>query len=330
MKNINANKAAPTAYGLVQLGYVLVDSPRLQEWQRFVADGIGMEIAASALDTLAFRVDDRARRLVVRKSGNEDVTLGWQVKPEALDLILQRLRRREIGVETAEGEQAALRGVRKLWRFLGPKRQVFELFSEPLLDGTPPKVKASGFVTGERGLGHVAITTRKPKEMIAFWQEIFDAKISDFIDDRISGINLHFTFMRVNPRHHSVAVAATKGLALDPFRTKIQHVEMQVADINDVTDAYRRLRELGFKIAMAVGQHTNDRDVSFYAVTPSEFYFELGWCSAGEHDIETWPQVAHKGISLWGHKPQDQTIGEKLAQVGRGVSSLFRPEYTPF
>ncbi|HVO23357.1 MAG TPA: VOC family protein [Candidatus Margulisiibacteriota bacterium] len=330
MKNINANKAAPTAYGSVQLGYVLVDSPRLQEWQRFVADGIGMEIAASALDTLAFRVDDRARRLVVRKSGNEDVTLGWQVKPEALDLILQRLRRREIGVETAEGEQAALRGVRKLWRFLGPKRQVFELFSEPLLDGTPPKVKASGFVTGERGLGHVAITTRKPKEMIAFWQEIFDAKISDFIDDRISGINLHFTFMRVNPRHHSVAVAATKGLALDPFRTKIQHVEMQVADINDVTDAYRRLRELGFKIAMAVGQHTNDRDVSFYAVTPSEFYFELGWCSAGEHDIETWPQVAHKGISLWGHKPQDQTIGEKLAQVGRGVSSLFRPEYTPF
>jgi len=330
MKNINGNKAAPTAYGSVQLGYVLVDSPRLQEWQRFVADGIGMEIAASALDTLAFRVDDRARRLVVRKSGNEDVTLGWQVKPEALDLILQRLRRREIGVETAEGEQAALRGVRKLWRFLGPKRQVFELFSEPLLDGTPPKVKASGFVTGERGLGHVAITTRKPKEMIAFWQEIFDAKISDFIDDRISGINLHFTFMRVNPRHHSVAVAATKGLALDPFRTKIQHVEMQVADINDVTDAYRRLRELGFKIAMAVGQHTNDRDVSFYAVTPSEFYFELGWCSAGEHDIETWPQVAHKGISLWGHKPQDQTIGEKLAQVGRGVSSLFRPEYTPF
>jgi len=38
----------------------------------------------------------------------------------------------------------------------------------------------------------------------------------------------------------------------------------------------------------------------------------------------------HQGISLWGHKPQDQTIGEKLAQVGRGVSSLFRPEYTPF
>ena len=331
MNNINttAKSTAPTAYGSVQLGYVLVDSPRLQEWQRFAADGIGMELAAQAPDTLAFRVDDHARRLVVRK-GSDDVTLGLQATPQALDLVLGRLRRREIDVETAEGEHAALRGVRKLWRFVGPKRQVIELFTEPLLDTTPPKVKPSSFVTGERGLGHVAITTRKPKEMIAFWQEIFDAKISDFIDDRISGVNLHFTFLRVNPRHHSVAVAQTKGLALDPFRTKIQHLEMQVADINDVTNAYRRVRELGFKIAMAVGQHTNDRDVSFYAVTPSEFYFELGWCSAAEHDIETWPQVVHQGISLWGHKPQDQTIGEKLAQVGRGVSSLFRAEYTPF
>jgi 2,3-dihydroxybiphenyl 1,2-dioxygenase len=330
MNHISGNEAAPTAYGSVHLGYVLVDSPRLGEWQRFVADGIGMEFATPARDALAFRVDDHARRLIVRKGGDEDVTLGWQAKPDALDLILQRLRKRGIDVETAEGEQAALRGVRKAWRFVGPKRQVFELFSEPLIDAAPPKLKPSGFVTGERGLGHVAITTRKPKEMIAFWQEIFDARISDFIDDRIGGINLHFTFLRVNPRHHSVAVAATKGLALDPFGTKIQHVEMQVADINDVTDAYRRLRGLGFKIAMAVGQHSNDRDVSFYAVTPSGFYFELGWCSAGERDIETWPQVVHQGISLWGHKPQDQTIGEKLAQVGRGVSSLFRAEYTPF
>ena len=330
MNNINGNKAAPTAYGSIQLGYVLVDSPRLDDWRRFAVDGVGMELAAESSEALALRVDDHARRLVVRKSTNEDVTLGWQAEPEALDLILQRLRRRDIDVETAEGEQAALRGVRKLWRFVGPKRQAFELFSEPLLDAAPLKVQPSAFVTGERGLGHVAITTRKPDQMIAFWQEIFDAKVSDFIDDRISGVNMHFTFLRVNPRHHSIAVAATKGVALDPFRTKIQHLEMQVATINDVTDAYRRLRELGFKIAMSVGQHTNDRDVSFYAVTPSEFYFELGWCSAAEHDIETWPQVVHQGISLWGHKPQDQTIGEKLAQVGRGVSSLFRPEYTPF
>src|SRR5208283_1369256 len=187
MNNINGNNAAPTAYGSVQLGHVLVDSPRLDDWRRFAVDGVGMELAAGSSEALALRVDDHARRLIV-----------------------QRLRRRDIDVETADGEQAALRGVRKLWRFVGPKRQVFELFSEPLLDAAPLKVQPSAFVTGERGLGHVAITTRKPDQMIAFWHEIFDAKVSDFIDDRISGVNMHFTFLRVNPRHHSIAVAATK------------------------------------------------------------------------------------------------------------------------
>ena len=118
--------------------------------------------------------------------------------------------------------------------------------------------------------------------MIAFWREIFDAKISDYIEDRISGVDLHFTFLRVNPRHHSIAVAATKGIAMDPFATKIQHLEMQAATLDDIGAAYRRCRALGFKIAMAVGQHPNDRDVSFYAVTPSGFYFELGWVSEGD------------------------------------------------
>ena len=118
--------------------------------------------------------------------------------------------------------------------------------------------------------------------MIAFWREIFDAKVSDHIEARISGVNLRITFLRVNSRHHSIAVAGTKGIAMDPFATKIQHIEMQVTTLDDISDAFTRCRKLGFKIAMSVGQHSNDRDVSFYVVTPSGFYFELGW-SPSEH-----------------------------------------------
>ena len=117
---------------------------------------------------------------------------------------------------------------------------------------------------------------------------------------------------------------------MDPFATKIQHLEMQAATLDDIGDAYRRCRALGFKIAMAVGQHPNDRDVSFYAVTPSGFYFELGWRSKGDEEARPGRRSTHQGISLWGHKPQDQTLGEKLAQLRNGVTSLFRNEYAPF
>jgi 2,3-dihydroxybiphenyl 1,2-dioxygenase len=324
------NDARSSVYGAVQLGYVFVNSPHLADWKRLAADGIGMGIAADSSDLIAFRTDAHARRLIVSKSVQEDVALGWQVDgPAALQTILQRLAARRISVEEIAGEEAAARGVARLWRFVGPKRQSFELFTEPELEAAEPKLRTQGFVTGERGLGHVAITSRNPQAMINFWREIFDAKISDYIEDRISGVNLRITFLRVNSRHHSIAIAGTKGLAMDPFVTKIQHLEMQVPSLDDVSQAFARCRELGFKIAMSVGQHTNDRDVSFYVVTPSGFYFELGW-SSSEDNSEKWPVVVHEGISVWGHKPLDQTIGDQLAQMRKGITSLFHKEYMPF
>jgi 2,3-dihydroxybiphenyl 1,2-dioxygenase len=329
MGTIPFSGAHQSVYGAVHLGYAFVESPRIADWKRLAADGIGMAVAADSPNLIAFRTDAHARRLIVSKSEREDISLGWQVDgPAALQAILGRLAAHRISVKEIAGEEAAIRGTERLWRFIGPKRQCFELFTEPVLD-SPPTLRNKGFVTGERGLGHVAITSRNPEAMIAFWREIFDAKISDYIEDRISGVNLRIAFLRVNSRHHSIAIAGTKGLAMDPFVTKIQHIEMQVASLDDVSDAYTRCRELGFKIAMSVGQHTNDRDISFYVVTPSGFYFELGW-STSEDKSEHWPEVVHDGISIWGHKPLDHTLGDQLAQIRNGVTSLFRKEYLPF
>ena len=57
----------------------------------------------------------------------------------------------------------------------------------------------------------MAITSRRPGDALAFWQQIFDARVSDRIEDRVSGMTLDITFLRLNPRHHSVAIAATRG-----------------------------------------------------------------------------------------------------------------------
>ena len=247
MNAIDARPTTTSVYGAVQLGYALVDSPRLAEWKRFGAEGIGMALADSEPDTLAFRTDD-SRATPDRPQepeGRPRARLADRRPGRARTRILGRLAARGVKVEEIGGDEAALRGVERIWRFVGPKSTALELFLEPRLAAEPPKVLGRGFVTGARGMGHVAITTRKPDAMIAFWREIFDARISDFIEDRIGGVNLKFTFLRVNPRHHSIAVAATKGLAMDPFATKIQHMEMQAATLDDVGEAYRRCRALG-------------------------------------------------------------------------------------
>lgn len=73
MNAIDVRPTTTSVYGAVQLGYALVDSPRLAEWKRFGAEGIGMALADSEPDTLAFRTDAHARRLVVRKRDRKSV-----------------------------------------------------------------------------------------------------------------------------------------------------------------------------------------------------------------------------------------------------------------
>jgi hypothetical protein len=162
-----------------------------------------------------------------------------------------------------------------------------------------------GFVTGEDGMGHIAITTKKPHQMRGYYNTVFDARLSDYIDETISGVKLKIRFLRVNQRHHSVAIAAVNRLPVNPIRTRIQHLNIQVADLDDMTTSYQRVKELGFDMALAVGQHTNDKELSYYARTPSGFEWEVGWKPIVV-DEKTWEPSTYQGISIWGHTPEGQ------------------------
>ena len=89
------------------------------------------------------------------------------------------------------------------------------------------------------------------------------------------------------------------------------------------------LAELGFSIANAIGQHPNDRELSFYVASPSGFEIELGWNPIVVHEeAETgWTPGHYAGISLWGHFPENLTLASRLGQMGRGLASLARKEY---
>ncbi|MCV7092410.1 VOC family protein [Mycobacterium interjectum] len=122
-----------------------------------------------------------------------------------------------------------------------------------------------------------------------------------------------------------MAIAAVNRLRLNPMRTRVQHVNVQVAELDDMTAAYRRVNQLGFRMALGVGQHTNDKELSFYAVAPSGFEWEVGW-NPIVVDEATWAPTTHQGISTWGHTPEGQAIMEKLGQFRTGAASLLRSE----
>ncbi|CAN0625301.1 Glyoxalase/bleomycin resistance protein/dioxygenase [Burkholderia multivorans] len=315
-------------FGRVRMGYVLAESRKLAEWQRFVTEGLGLHADIAQPGVLACRLDAHARRLIVRDGDAEDViAIGWQLDDEAaLQLALKRLGQRGLDVQEGGASDAAVRGVVRFWSVKGPKGLKVEMFTDAVLDSKPLRMKVSGIVTGQAGMGHVAITTRRPEAMQAFWKGVFDARLSDEIEERIDGIDLELTFLRLNERHHSLATASTRGVRINPLRTQIHHLNLQCASLEDVVQGYLRCRELGYSIANSIGQHPNDRELSFYVASPSGFELELGW-NPIVVDEKGWSPCVYKGMSLWGHRPENMTVGARLRRFRQGLMSLTRNEF---
>jgi 2,3-dihydroxybiphenyl 1,2-dioxygenase len=314
-------------FGNVHLGYVVVETEKFTDWRRFGRDAIGMHVDETLTDVMRFRLDDNECRFLLQRGPGEDaIALGWQLDDHAtLDEVVSRVTRHGVPVTEGTPEEAALRGVERLVRFPGPNGLAQEIFTKAKPAVAPLDMRVGGFVTGESGMGHVAVTSKKPHLVRGYYNTVFDARLSDYIDETISGVKFKIRFLRVNQRHHSVAIAAVNRLPINPIRTRIQHVNIQVADLDDMTRSYQRVKELGFDMALGVGQHTNDKELSYYAMTPSGFEWEVGW-NPIVVDEKTWEPTTHQGISIWGHTPEGQTIVDKLAQFKNGAQSLLHHE----
>lgn len=317
-------------FGAVHLGYVVVESQRFVDWRRFGADAIGLHVDELTRDAMRFRMDDHECRVLLRRGPAEDVTaVGWLVDDhEAFDAILARVTGAGVSVVEGTAQECALRGVERLWRFPGPKGMATEIFTSPLRTTSPLHMQSSAFVTGVSGMGHLAITTSDPGSLRGYFNTVFDARLTDLIDENISGLKLKIRFLRVDERHHSIAVANVRGLPIDPVRTRIQHLNTEVATLDDMLASYERVKGLGFRMIWDVGQHTNDRELSYYCQTPSGFEWEVGWNPVRlSPEVEaTWETSTHQGISIWGHTPVGETVLFKLGQFRQAATSLREKE----
>lgn len=319
-----------SVFGKVRLGYLVIETMKFADWRRFGRDAIGMHLDESLPGIMRFRLDDNECRFLLLRGQAEDTTaVGWEVDDHnTFDVVEARVLGHDVPIDVGSEEEAALRGVERFIRFPGPNGLMQEVFVRARRSVIPLQLASSGgFVTGADGMGHVAIATKRPHEMRGYYSTVFDARLTDYIDETINGIKFKIRFLRVNERHHTVAIAATTRLPLNPIRTRIQHCNVQVADLTDLTKSYQRVKELGFDMALSIGQHTNDKELSYYAVSPSGFEWELGW-NPIVVDESTWETTTHAGISIWGHTPEGQTIVNLFDRFQTAARSAVRREET--
>jgi len=274
-------------FGRINLAYLALQVRDLAHWGRFATDMLGLPTAAANIDgTLALRLDDRVHRFILRQGAADDIdALGWEVADQKdFDAVIARAQ--AVGANPAPAAAP---------------------FASTLMPG--------GFRTGGMGLGHAVLSSADAQRAASFYRDVLGMRLSQDLHVRIGPIKIGGVFLHCNPRHHSLALFQM------PTKGRMQHFMIEVNEMRDVGRAWERARKLKVPITLTLGQHPEpDCMVSFYAMTPSGFDFEVG--AAGRLiDPDNFAPVTIHVTSDWGHHP---TVRAKWNLISAAIANKFR------
>jgi 2,3-dihydroxybiphenyl 1,2-dioxygenase len=296
------------------LGYFLFEVSDLDAWDHFLTKVIGVERGAALGEGLVpYRTDDRAARILLRQGRADDlIALGFEVPSRrALSYLTKCVQEAGQLVEAAVPGEAEARGVEAFVRTFEPGGVAVELFHGPLSAGAPFRrdTVATGFVTGQQGVGHLALRADHIATTRAYFEQVLGFCLSDHIRCTLPGdFEVDVTFLHVNARHHTVALGS--GLAKN-----LHHFMLQVGSLDDVGAALDRVLANDVRVVQGLGRHPNDQMVTFYCVTPSGFECEIGW-GGRTVDDSTWEPTTYDRISDWGHQSPQRRPAKRPTEMG--------------
>ncbi|MFV0387025.1 VOC family protein [Paracoccus sp. (in: a-proteobacteria)] len=309
---------------LAALGYIGIRSSRTADWDHFATGLLGMQRVDGSRGSRAFRMDDRKQRLLVTDDGDDGLDfMGWEVNsPAELDALAGRLENAGVAV-TSETTLAAQRLVGRLISFHDPDGNRIEVFCDPEVTEDPftPGRPISGFKTGPLGMGHAVLHVENLDILLPFYRDLLGFSVTDY------GLTPYpLYFFHLNGRHHSFAMVGSG-------RRGIHHFMIELLSLDDVGQGYDLAQQDQGRVAYALGRHSNDHMLSFYANSPSGFFVEYGW-GAREIDPQTW--VAHEttdGPSFWGHErlylPEDSPARQQLREMAMDTARRGRRAADP-
>lgn len=286
----------------MQLAYLGLEAADLSAWGRFMEDVAGLQLVQDKSNSVTsfFRMDQNARRFIVKEGPAEDIVYaGFAVR----DIVeLDRMRREfdAAGYETTDLDEIELheRQIRRGYRCQDPfgHRVEFACGAVAVLDKPFVSPHGARFIADELGFGHIVLSANDDAKVADFYQRIAGFKLSDTINLHEFGEGVQATFFHCNPRHHSLALLNVPG------EKRLHHFMVQMDNIDDVGRAYDRCIASEFEPVVTIGRHTNDHMISFYAKTPSGIAVEIG-AEARLIDDSSWIASSYEAGSFWGHRP---------------------------
>jgi 2,3-dihydroxy-p-cumate/2,3-dihydroxybenzoate 3,4-dioxygenase len=209
--------------------------------------------------------------------------------------------KREVKWGTQDG--CAQRRVESYVAFDDPSGNPIELVVRPHHSGKEYFPQRAAGITG---FSHIGLRTTDPVRDEAFWTQVMNARVSD----RIGAAPL----LRIDEVHHRMALFPSSYPG-------VQHVNHQVAGIDDLMRSYYFLREQGVKIVFGPGRHPTSSAMFLYFEGPDGMVYEY---STGVRLIKKEEEGSYRprqfpfepsSFCLWGSRPDIPEFRANAAQT---------------
>ena len=236
---------------------VRLSTPDLDAAEAFATQILGLQTVGRTAERVYLRSDHRHHTLCYVRGEPGEHVLAFDLSDwTALPAAHEQLRADGVTCGMGTAEEAADRHVEAFLWFLDPTGNRIELLSRPHEASRRYFPSRDAGVTG---FGHVGLCTTDPVRDQAFWLQHFNAMVSDWIGP--------CPLMRVNPRHHQMALfpSTKKG---------IQHINYQVQEFDDVMRAFYFLQERQVRIVFGPGRHATSGGIFLYFEGPDGMIYE--------------------------------------------------------
>jgi 2,3-dihydroxy-p-cumate/2,3-dihydroxybenzoate 3,4-dioxygenase len=217
-------------------------------------------------------------------------TVGFELRTQdELEAAAVELEAAGFPVKVGTAPECDQRRVGAFVSFREPSGTTVDLVAKPWHSG---RHYAPSRPAGITGFSHIGLYTQSAPRDERFWTHACNARVSDWIGDA--------PLLRIDAVHHKMALFPAN-------RSGVQHINHQVAAIDDVMRSYYFLRENGVHIRFGPGRHPTSGAMFLYFEGPDGMTYEF---STGvrmiDDEVKYQPRkFPFKSTSFcaWGSKP---------------------------
>ncbi|MCB2082665.1 MAG: VOC family protein [Sphingomonadaceae bacterium] len=277
---------------LHDIRYARIGTEDLDTSVRFATEILGLELMERDASSAYLRGDNRDHNICYTKGRETGHATGWEMSSmEALDAAAAQLEASGVTLRAGTNEEREQRRVHGLVVVTDPTGNTIELVARPAACGR------RYFGTRDAGItsfSHVGLRTTNASADEKFWTGDLGGKVSDWIGDA--------PLIRINEIHHNVALFPSTYAG-------IQHVNFQVAEVDDIMRSFYHLQQRNVRIVFGPGRHPTSGARFLYFQGPDDVIYEYscGVRTITEEDEKTYiPRsfpMEPSSFCMWGSRP---------------------------